>query len=266
MAGPPTHFPPRPTYHLCTAYTPPRQSLARTSTRHFIQAAVLLLLILSGNGLFAQAQPDPHAPDTAKPTQHSPDTAAADLARTGILDNISNICFVYFSPEKNISPDSLPFLSFPKEAGKFKHYILPARVNTTPIIRFALFNSSDSVQSVFLCPGFFFDAIQIFQQPFGNSGPGVVRELPAVMPDDKDSLGYRKITLPPHGRSTYFVKLSFIRSPTNVINPSITREVFIKKGITLNHRDKTDIDIMTNLFAGIMLSAARQANRVEFIK
>jgi signal transduction histidine kinase len=331
MAGPLAHYPPRPTYHLSTAYTPPRQfsylppcaaangpdlsnglilscdpcpvptpqlpdprpSSALDRVRNSIRATVLLLLILAGIWPYAQAQPGGHSPDTAhlnrlhsdspqpnrpgQDTAHigqpTPDIPAIDLAATGILDNISNICFVYFSPEKNISPDSLPFLPFPREAGKFNHYILPPRVNSTPVIRFTLFNSSDRVQNVFLCPGFYFDRIQIFELR-GSSvsgGSAVIRELPAVMPNERDSLGYRKISLPPYGRSTYFVKLSSIRAPTNTINPSLTQEVFIRKGITLNHRDKTDIDIMTNLFAGIMLmmifyalSEFMQTTKAEF--
>jgi len=201
--------------------------------------SICLSLVLILSGLYAQSQPVPELP-------------AVDLARTGILDNISTKCSVWFSDSRSLTPADLPSLPFILGTTKFDHYIPASLINKEAILKFTLLNSSDSLQRAFLCPGFFFDSIRLYQLD-SSDGKATVREAPLVMPEDKDSLGYRGISLQPHETRTFFVQLSFIRAPTNSLNPTLTREVYIKKGIVLNHRNKTDIDIITNLFAGIML-------------
>lgn len=230
---------------------------------------------------------------------------AADLAKTGIVDDISAGIHVYFAPTKTISQDQLPLIPFTiKGTKKFEHFIPANLVNNKAVLKFTLTNSSDQIQSVFFCPGFYYDSIQLFKRTEKTASPadtnnivpdqttaanragdtskaahnqqpatgqaattsdanpsqavntppaGQLIPVPDILPDDADSLGYRKISLAPHETSTFFVTLSFIKSPTNSINPNLTRDTLIKQGIILNHKNKTSIDVITNLFAGIML-------------
>lgn len=208
---------------------------------------------------------------------------AADLARTGILDDISTGTSVYFAPTRSVPKDQLPFLPFTiRGTKKFEHFIPANLVNNKVVLKFMLTNSSETEKSVFLCPGFYYDSIQLFKWNAKAANPttttqsvtaqsakavasptapsftdrtagGQVEPLPSILPDDADSLGYRKITLSPHENSTFFVTLTFIKSSTNSINPSLTRDTLIRQGIILNHKNKTSIDVITNLFAGIML-------------
>jgi signal transduction histidine kinase len=178
---------------------------------------------------------------------------SVDLASTGIMDDISDYTLVSFSNAGILSPSGLPALPFSKDTRKFSQFIPPGLVNATTIMKFALSNSSDSVQNVFFCPGFLFRSIYLFKMDDSVAGSAGVHKLPAVLPDDKDSLGYRGITLHPHERATYFAVLSFVRTATNALNPTLTRASFIQQGIVLNRMNKTSIDVMTNLFAGILL-------------
>ena len=212
--------------------------------------SLLLLLLIIGS----QAQTLPAPP-------------AADLARTGITDDLSANTWIYFSPTKNIPVEQLPLLPYKQGTGKYVHFMPPNLINRKTVLRFTLVNSSDSVQRVFFCPGFLIDTIQLFR--LVASRP--VR-VPDSLPDDADSLGYRKITLAAHDTGTYFAVLSFIKAATNSINPSVTRDTLIKEGIIVQHKNKTSIDIITNLFAGIMLmmifyavSEYLQSGKVEFL-
>ena len=212
--------------------------------------SLLLLLLTIGS----QAQTPPALP-------------AADLARTGIIDDLSANTWLYFSPTKNIPVEQLPLLPYKKGTGKYVHFMPPNLINRKTVLRFTLVNSSDSEQRVFFCPGFLIDTIQLFR--LVASRP--VR-LPDSLPDDADSLGYRKITLAAHDTGTYFAVLSFIKASSNSINPSVTRDTLIKEGIIVQHKNKTSIDIITNLFAGIMLmmifyavSEYLQSGKVEFL-
>ncbi|MHA4810592.1 sensor histidine kinase [Flavitalea flava] len=201
--------------------------------------AILVFLLLSFNRSTILAQSARELP-------------AADLAKTGILDDISEYTSLYFSKTNTISPAELPSLSFPvRGTKKYEHFIPVSHVNTKAVLKFVLSNSSDQEVVVFLCPGFFYDTIRLYSM--NDSTPGQVKILPDILPNDPDSLGYRQISMAPHSRNTYFVILSFIKSPTNSINPTLTRTNFIKQGIILNHKNRTIIDIITNLFAGIML-------------
>jgi signal transduction histidine kinase len=171
-----------------------------------------------------------------------------DLARTGIIDDIADDARVCFSNAKEIPPVTLPSLPYTQSARKYYQFIPPGLVNQTAVMKFKLSNSSDSVQRVFYCPGFLFRSIDLFKMQ-----DTLISELPPVLPDDKDSLGYREITLQPHEAATFFAVLSFVRTATNSLSPTLTRASFIQQGILLNRTNKTGIDVMTNLFAGILL-------------
>ena len=218
----------------------------------------LIALLLSALWTNDQAQ------DTAR---HPP---IIDLGRTGLLDNLADSVGLYFYPNKNLNPDQLPALIFRQNAHHYEHFLPPVRVNGLTILRFTLTNSADTPVSAFFCPGFLVNDIRLYRLyppgqvpgPFSAGEAGAPRfyrndasvaPVPRVLPDDPDSLGYRQITMAPHDTSTFFAVLSFIKASSNSINTTITRDNLIHQAILINHKDKTVIDIITNLFAGIML-------------
>ncbi len=173
---------------------------------------------------------------------------AADLANTGLINDLSANTGIYFSPNRHIDVRQLPLLPYKKGTTEYMHFIPPVLVNRKTILKFTLLNSSPATQSIYFCPGFLIDTIAIYRQ----TASGVVK-LRDSLPNDPDSLGYRKITLAPHDTATFFAALSFIKASSNSLNPSITRDTLIKDGIILQHNNKTNIDVITNLFSGIML-------------
>jgi signal transduction histidine kinase len=208
----------------------------------------------------------------------TPAPPAADLAKTDLLTDISADSWLYISPGRTIDVDSLPFFPYKKGTIKYIHFIPPKLINRKTILRFRLVNSSEQTQSVYFCPGFLINQIKLYRlAPAAGavgtapSAPRVVA-LPDSLPDDADSLGYRKITLAAHDSGTYFAVLSFIKASSNALTPTLTSDSLIKQGIILQHHNKTNIDIITNLFAGIMLmmifyaaSEYWQSGKVEFL-
>lgn len=216
---------------------------------------------------------DTHA-QTSSPSaaQTSVPSAAADLARTGLLNDISENTWLYFSDNRNFPVQQLPSLPYRKGTLKYTHFVAPELVNKETVMRFILTNSGDAEQSVFFCPGWLVDTIRVYRLVTGRPGGARVEALPRVLPNDADSLGYRKITLRPHDSATFFATLSFIKASSNSINPTITRDTLITEGIVLQHKNKTSIDVITNLFAGIMLmmifyaiSEYLQSKKPEFL-
>ena len=193
---------------------------------------------------------------------------AADLAKTGLLSDISANTWLYFTPGGTIDANQLPSFPYKKGTMKYVHFVPPALINKKTVLRFTLVNSSEQAQSVYFCPGFLIDYIKLYQLGAGAR----VTPLPDSLPQDPDSLGYRKITLAAHDTATFFAVLSFIKASSNALNPTLTTDSLIKDGILLQHRNKTSIDIITNLFAGIMLmmifyaiSEYLQSGKIEFL-
>ncbi|HEX3935804.1 MAG TPA: hypothetical protein VHW43_14075, partial [Puia sp.] len=205
---------------------------------------------------------------------------AADLAKTGLLSDISSNTWLYFSPAATIDADELPAFPYKKGTIKYTHFIPPVLINRKTVLRFTLVNSGEQAQSVYFCPGFLIDQIRLYRLGRPDIGGAAamssaaarVVALPDSLPDDPDSLGYRKITLAAHDTGTFFAVLRFIKASSNALTPTLTADSLIKEGILLQHHSKTSIDIITNIFAGIMLmmifyaiSEYLQSGKIEFL-
>jgi signal transduction histidine kinase len=204
-----------------------------------------------------------HSPLTAQPSQPADslrsrpaDSASlalqhpiADLARTNLLMVLMDTgIWIYHASSRNVPIGQLASLPYRKAARRPDHYVSPAAINKKTILRFTVTNSSEQPASAFICPGFLPDSIQLYRLASGSGTP-----VPPILPDDPDSLGYRQITLAPHDTATFFAVLTFIKAATNTIDPTLTSSPLIHEAILINHHNKTIIDIITNLFAGIML-------------
>lgn len=188
------------------------------------------------------------APNTVR-TSDSAQTPAADMAHIGVLDDLSFGTWLWFADTRSIDPQTMPHIDFKiKGTRKYDHFIPAPHVNNAAVLRFTLTNSSDARQRAFFCPGFYYDSIKIYRLSGDKVEP-----IPSVLPRDPDSLGYRAITLDSHETTTFFVSLNFIKSPTNSVNPTLTKDSVIHQGVILTHHNRTNIDVITNLFAGIML-------------
>ena len=232
------------------------------------QTNLIILVRAVFLGLFLLIfQPSTQAQNTS-PAQarNITDPPASDLSQTGLLNDLSDNTWYYLSPDKNVDINQLPFLPYKKGTRKFDHYVSPAQVNKKAVLRFTLTNNSDRPQTAFFCPGYFMDSIQLYRLAPPAITPGTtttsitpgttntsITPVPNILPNDPDSLGYRQITLNPYEKTTFFALISFIKAPTNSINPRLTRDTLIRQAIMLTHKNSTNIDVITNLFAGIML-------------
>ncbi|WP_431211155.1 hypothetical protein ACQ86N_35340 [Puia sp. P3] len=55
------------------------------------------------------------------------DPPASDLSQTGLLNDLSENTWYYFSPNKNVDVNQLPSLPYKKGTRKFDHYVSPAQ-------------------------------------------------------------------------------------------------------------------------------------------
>jgi signal transduction histidine kinase len=229
---------------------PPQPFLLRT-------CLLCLLLLFIRYPAAAQINSHPTAQVNSRPTTQSASPAdssrlalrypIADLAQTNLLTSLSDSSWIYHADTRFIPIDQLASLPYHKATRHSDHFVAPGVVNKKTILRFTIANSGDQPASAFFCPGFLLDSIQLYRL----ADPLV--SIPRILPDDPDSLGYRQVTLPPHDTATFFAVLGFIKAATNTVDPTLTSSALIHDAITINHKNKTIIDIITNLFAGIML-------------
>jgi len=228
-----------------------------SSYRFLLTRLVLagLLVLMTGNS---------HA-------QTAVDSSVIDLAQIGILDPISGKTWYYFSDNKEITADQLRQVTFTaKGTRKYESFVPAGLVNKALLLRFTVSNSHDSTEKVYFCPGFYFNSIRVFKMDEQDTSR--IAEIPSILPTDADSLGYRLISLRAHEKSRFFAVLSFIKSSTNALYPTLTRIAYIHQAVALNHKYRTNIDLITSLFAGIMLmmifyalSQYSQSTKPEFL-
>jgi signal transduction histidine kinase len=230
----------------------------RLPARPFLLKISLLCLVLLFTRYSVRAQ------DSSRLALQYP---IADLAQTNLLTSLSDSIWIYHADTRNIPVDQLASLPYRKANRRSDRYVAPAAINKKTILRFTITNSGDQPASAFFCPGFLLDSIQLYRLAAPDLRRSVVPRsssvvsfasgsdtpVPTILPDDPDSLGYRQITLAPHDTATFFAVLCFIKASTNSVDPTLTNSGLIHEAIIINHKNKTVIDIITNLFAGIML-------------
>jgi len=174
----------------------------------------------------------------------------ADLAQTNLLTSLFDSSWIFFSSARDLSARDLPGLSYRRTRRKSDHFLTPAAINKTTVLRFTIANSSDQPARGWFCPGFLANKIRLYRLTAGGT---LAVPLPDILPEDADSAGYRQLTIAARDTATFFAVLGFIKASSNVVEPTVTDDALIHDAILMNHRNKTSIDIITNLFAGIML-------------
>jgi signal transduction histidine kinase len=242
---------------------------------------LLLLIIQTPVPAQSSQSADSTQSRPATPPQSQPADSAylalrqpvADFGRTQLLmDLMDTGIWIYHSGTRNIPVDQLASLPYRKANRHSDHYVSPDAINKKTILRFTVTNRSDTPASAFFCPGYLLDSIQLYRLAANPAGTSPLTPLPSILPDDPDSIGYREITLAPHDTATFFAVLTFIKAATNTVDPTLTSSPLIHEAILISHRNKTNIDVITNLFAGIMLmmifyavSEYLQSTKPEFL-
>lgn len=242
----------------------------------FLTSFVCLCLLAGQARVYGQnAAGSPDPPDSSRDALRYP---IADLAQTHLLTPLIDSTWICFAPSRNVAPAELYSLPYHRANRKTDRLVTPSAVNKKVILRFTLANSGVRTANAWFCPGFLVNRIRLYRldeaagaRNTASSG-ATTTAVPDILPDDADSLGYRLISVPARDTITFFAVLGFIKASSNSIDPTLSSEGLIHEAIVINHRNKTIIDIITNLFAGIMLmmifyavSEYMQSAKPEFI-
>lgn len=121
-------------------------------------------------------------------------------------------------------------------------------VTKKALLKFNIFNSSDTNAAIYFFPGFYYNKIQLYRVQ--ASGPV---KLNSILPDNPDSVGFRLISLPAHDSATIIAELSFVKTYINAIRPRLVNPQYVNSFVSELHSTHGDNDLVTYLFCGLLL-------------
>ncbi|MFI5133192.1 MAG: 7TM diverse intracellular signaling domain-containing protein [Chitinophagales bacterium] len=180
-------------------------------------------------------------------SQDSLTTIYTDISRIHYFKNITkNVSGAYISKNTSLEKSYASLYFTPKTISK--NFIPNNNVTKKIILKFNLCNASDSAASIWFFPGYFYWDIHLYR--LQENKP---LELPSVLPEKPDSIGYRYISLSPHDTVTFLAELIMVKTYINSINPRLVNPVYLDSFISdLHSRDKSG-DTVTYVFCGLLL-------------
>jgi two-component system, NarL family, sensor histidine kinase DesK len=156
--------------------------------------------------------------------------------------------------DKPVADDSIPFLNFTKKIpGKTSMSVPYEMVSKTVYLKFLMKNTSDSLLHVYLFPGFYYTEIEVFSARPENikTSFSLIKRLPET--DSSNYEGFGQINILPRQTEIFYVKLSFAKTPVNVLAPRIINSGFINYFKTAFLAGKGKMGLITYLVSGILL-------------
>jgi len=116
------------------------------------------------------------------------------------------------------------------------------------LVRFVVFNSSDTAMSVYFFPGFYFTDIRLYSEQQNR-----LRHLPDIQPENKEKAGYRLLKVPAGDSLTVVAELRFLKTYINKIRPRLVKPEHLDIFIASLHAISYQSDLVTYVFCGLLL-------------
>ena len=131
---------------------------------------------------------------------------------------------------------------------KYKGVVPDNIVTKKLLLKFNIRNATDTINSIYFFPGFYYTNIQLFRL----KGTSLVK-IPNILPANSDSIGYRLITLNPFDSATIIAELSFLKTYINSIRPRLVNINHLNSFIAEIRTDHDQDNLFTYLFCGLLL-------------
>ena len=170
-----------------------------------------------------------------------------DISKISLSEDIQeNIGFSYLDNKVTLREkyNSLVF-----NTGAIHKKRIPDRhVTQKAILRFNLFNGSDSVQTVWFFPGLYYWDSQLYELD-GKQ----LKKIPSILPSEPKEISYRLITLPAGDSVTIVAELSFVRTHLNSIRPVLISPGYLTSYVKDLDSTNMESKVVTYLFCGLLL-------------
>jgi signal transduction histidine kinase len=170
-----------------------------------------------------------------------------DISKVGLEKKIQTLVSSSYV-EKNVNPvTDFPGINF--TPGILHTGSVPIDYVTKKIIlKFNIFNPGDTNITVFFCPGFYYSHISLYKSALTG-----IQVLPVVLPNIKNGLGYRGITLSGQDSVVIIAELSFVKTYNNSVRPRLIDAKYLPAFIAELHSGYLQTDMFTYVFCGLLL-------------
>ena len=175
------------------------------------------------------------------------DTSILDISKIATAQSIDQSIF-YTTYKKNAVPDNeISKLDISEKIPQELVHRLPLTTTSQNIyLKFPLFNSADTSIQVYFFPGKYCRTLELFERPVDEPQQSLVRV-------GKYTDGFILLTLKPKEKTLFYARLGFILTTVNNLSPTIVKKDFIsyfRNGLV---SDKTTVNLLNYITAGIML-------------
>lgn len=172
---------------------------------------------------------------------------AIDIAREKKYTSIIKPQVVFVSPKMDLVKD---YATIAASFKPLKGASVSARKITLKIItRFRLKNSDDQETSCYFFPGFFFSNVTLYKVDENNR----VVPLPTEAPRHKDSVSFRKITLPAGDSATILAACQQVKSYVTFLRPKIIHKDYILAFISELQNEHKTLALFNYIFCGLLI-------------
>ena len=225
-------------------------------TRAYLITAFLLLQV---SCLFSQA---------------GGDTSTINTSEIVANKNLSSKCFFYSDPTASKTIKEISTVSFSEKLDK----IIPSRrripnkyISAENYISFTLKNNNDSAESFYLCAGNYLRVFDIYKITNGIISPNSLYKKIETN-EYVINHGYKLIQLAPGETSAFLLKLGYVKTTVNNLNPRIVRPQYAVQQVVAEINLTDVLGIITFIISGFFLlmifysiANYRQAYRAEFL-
>ena len=147
-----------------------------------------------------------------------------DIARILLSDTIDYRSVCFQDSLHTVRLNQLPSLNFTKAPKNVFRHLNALQTEEDWWVCFRLTNSADTLLTVYFFPGVLAKTIDLFEY---NDSLKTISQVPLLLPDITDSIGYRGIRLAPGQNTLYYTHLKFVHTSINAMDIRIIRDYYL---------------------------------------
>ena len=169
-----------------------------------------------------------------------------DISKISLASAVSKQAEMAMIPGKARLQDKFSSLTF--SGIKYKGTVPNELVTQKLVLKFNTNNSSDSAATVYFFPGYYYSQIKLYKLS-GNE----LQPLPDILPDVRDNISFRQISLQPKESATIVAELSFVKTYINTIRPRLVNANHVNSFLSDLRSQHDNDNLVTYLFCGLLL-------------
>ncbi|PWT75832.1 MAG: hypothetical protein C5B59_07895 [Bacteroidetes bacterium] len=189
-----------------------------------------------------------------------------DISKVQSADTIDQSLFYTTYKKNGLADKDLSTLAINQKIPTSFHERIPlATIGKSIYLQFPLYNGADSAIQVYFFPGLYCKKIELFRRPYADT-------YASFEPVSKYADGFAIITMQPGEKSLFVARLDYTMTTITTLAPVVVKKDFIPYFKTRLLSNKTTVNLLSYLTAGILLmmifysiAVYFQSYNIEFI-